>query len=76
MHFAQATEAPATVQDCTGPGDKVTILHLKEACNEEFMCLMFRDLIPKFLIILKELFWCAHCRRGLFPTVCPHPEVF
>jgi len=29
------------------------------------------------LIILKEPFWCAHCRRGLFfPTVCPHPEVF
>ena len=28
--------------------DQVTILHLKEAYNEEFMCLMFRDLIPKF----------------------------
>ena len=28
--------------------DQVTILHMKEACNEEFMCLMFRDLIPKF----------------------------
>jgi len=28
--------------------DQVTILHMKEACSEEFMCLMFRDLIPKF----------------------------
>jgi len=29
------------------------------------------------LIMIKELFWCAHCRRGLFfPTACPHREVF
>jgi len=27
---------------------QVAILHLKEAGNEEFMSLMFRDLIPKF----------------------------
>jgi len=29
--------------------ERVAILHLKEAGSEEFMCLMFRDLIPKFL---------------------------
>jgi len=29
------------------------------------------------LILLKELFWCANCRRGLFfPIVCRHTDVF
>jgi len=35
-------------------GDQVAILYLKEAGNEEFMSLMFRDLIPKFRRALQQ----------------------
>jgi len=28
------------------------------------------------LVLLKDLFWCNHCRRGLFFSVCPHPNLF
>jgi len=33
--------------------ERLAILHLKEAGSEEFMCLMFRDLVPKF----REAIW-------------------
>ena len=32
--------------------ERLAILHLKEARNEEFLCSMFRDLILKFLKII------------------------
>jgi len=34
--------------------DRVAILHLKEARNEEFISLEFRDLIPKFREAVQE----------------------
>ena len=33
--------------------ERLAIMHLKKAGSEEFMCLMFRDLIPKF----QEAIW-------------------
>jgi len=55
MHTPLSAEAAAAVQDCTAPGDdRVAILQLKEARNEEFISLMFRDLIPKFREAVQE----------------------
>ena len=29
------------------------------------------------LVLLKDLFWCRHCTKGLFfPNDCPHPNLF